>query len=149
MSIPGLLARGIQTVLQDPEADLELADLVAVAKLPEDASEHIRQTLLAMPGLLVAIERSISANPSSKRIQGLFEIVVRYGLQEDDLIPSHSGRPLLGLLDDVYLLHLVACELDADLKDVSMRSVTGGASLLEAVLERDVTTAPKAKLNNR
>ncbi len=139
MSIPGLLSRGIRTVLDDPEADRELADLVKAARLPADAADHIRQTLRAMPGLLVAIERTIAANATPKHHQALFDTVVKYALQEDDLIPSHAGRPVLGLLDDVYLLHLVAYELREELVDVSIQSIAGGTALLEAILERSVT----------
>tara|TARA_R110002096_G_scaffold259030_1_gene452628 strand:+ start:102386 stop:102844 length:459 start_codon:yes stop_codon:yes gene_type:complete len=139
MSIPGLLARGIRTVLDDPEAETELAELVAAAQLPSDATEHVRQTLEAMPGLLVAIERSIAADPTSKRSHALFDVVVRYALEENDLIPSHAGKPVLGLLDDVYLLHLVAYELRENLLGVSMHSVAGGAALLESILARSVT----------
>jgi len=95
--------------------------------------------LEAMPGLLVAIERTISENSNSKRCQDLFETVVRYALEEEDLIPSHAGRPILGLLDDVYLLHLVGYELRYELRRVSIRSVGGGLALLRSVLPVDVT----------
>lgn len=59
-------------------------------------------------------------------------------MDDDNLIPSHAGKPLLGLLDDVYMIHLAAIELEDHLGRIDLRSVVGGAELLAQILPRDV-----------
>lgn len=137
MSIPGLLERGIAAVLAEVEAAEELRELVTAAGHDEDAVEHVRQTLEAMPALLVAVTRDLSSK--DRKTRHLFNTVLDYLLTEDNLIPSHAGKPLLGLLDDVYLVHVAAIAVQDRLGRVDMRSVTGGADLLEQILPRDVT----------
>lgn len=139
MSLPGLMERGIQAILSSPNADEELRDLVIAAGHDADAAEHLRQTLEAMPALLVAVTRDLARADAT--VRRLFHAVVDYLIQEENLIPSHAGRPLLGLLDDVYLVHVAAKAVEAHLDRVDMRSVSGGAHLLEQVLPRDVTAS--------
>ena len=127
MSLPGLLERGIEVVLRSSSAEDELRELVAKAGLEAEAAEHLRQTLEAIPSILVAITRDLSKGDPT--IRSLFHAIVDYLIQEENLIPSHAGRPILGLLDDVYLVH------------VDMRSISGGAQLLEQVLPRGVITS--------
>jgi hypothetical protein len=141
MSLRGLLERGIRSVLAEEDADGELADLVARQGLDGDSAEHIKQTLEAMPALLVAIEGSLRRPDVPEHARHLFRTVFDYVMTEDNLIPSHAGKPLLGLLDDVYLIHLAAIELEQHLGRVDMRSVTGGAQLLESALPPMVTQA--------
>src|SRR5436853_1016466 len=103
MSLPGLLERGIEVVLRSSSAEDELRELVAKAGLEAEAAEHLRQTLEAIPSILVAITRDLSKGDPT--IRSLFHAIVDYLIQEENLIPSHAGRPILGLLDDVYLVH--------------------------------------------
>lgn len=138
MSLPGLIERGIEVVLREPGADAELRQLAIDAGYDLDAVDHLRQTLVAMPALLVAVTRDLDhADAATRRV---FHAVIDYLIQEENLIPSHDGRPLLGLFDDVYLVHLAAKALEAHLQQVDMRSVSGGAHLLEQVLPRSVTS---------
>ena len=67
-----------------------------------------------------------------------FSSVVRYLLLEDDLVPSRDDRLLVGMLDDVYLLHRAAQELREHIAGVDFRSIDGGADLIAKVLPSDV-----------
>lgn len=105
------------------------------------AAEHVRQTLEAMPALLVAMERALGDPAAPAHARRMFQTVVHYIMTDENLIPSHAGRPLLGLLDDVYLIHVAALELEDQLGRVDLRSVAGGAQLLEEALPPFVTEA--------
>ena len=147
MSLVDLLSRGVNSVLDEPEVNHELSELVTRSGLPEEAREHIRQTLRAMPGLLASMQMSLTGESVGSPARAVFATVVAYLLEEDDLIPSHAGLPLLGLLDDVYFLHAAACALKDQLGRVDTRSVVGGAKLLEDVLPSGVTSELRTKLN--
>lgn len=148
MSLKGLLERGIHSVLSEQEAGTELQELLHSQQLPEEAEEHIRQTVQAMPGLLVELEAILTTDTVPEDARGLFQTIVKYLLKDDDLIPSHAGKPLLGLLDDVYLLHIAALALEPHIGKVDMRSVAGGAHLLEGVLPKSVTNELKVVLRD-
>jgi uncharacterized membrane protein YkvA (DUF1232 family) len=141
VSIRGLLERGIRSVLDEPAGEEELRALLASRQMDADGAEHIRQTLEAMPALLVAMEQALSDPAAPPHARKMFQAVVHYIMTEENLIPSHAGRPLLGLLDDVYLVHVAALELKEQLGRVDMRSVAGGAQLLEQALPPFVTEA--------
>lgn len=145
MSLHGLLTRGIEQVLS--LADAELDELLASQQLPRDAGEHIEATVRAMPGLLSSMQAAMAKPDAPKHARELFLVAVDYLLTEDDLIPSHAGQPLYGLLDDVYLLHVAAYELRDHVGPVDERSVAGGMALLEMALPRDVVTQLKAKVH--
>jgi hypothetical protein len=135
--MPGLIARGVEVILASEAADAELRELARSCLRDEDAAVHVRQTIEAMPALLVAITRDLaSADEAPRR---LFHAIVDYLIQEENLIPSHAGRPLLGLLDDVYLVHVAAISVESHLGRVDMRSVAGGAQLLEQILPRGIS----------
>jgi hypothetical protein len=134
-------------VLDEPASDQELRELLISRRVDLTAAAHIRQTLEALPGLLASIERALAATHATEHARELFLVVLSYVLDDDNLIPSHAGKPLLGLLDDVYVLHLAALELEKHLGRVDMRSVAGGAHLLEQVLPREIITALKAKVH--
>ena len=139
MAIPGLLQEGIRSVLA--RSDDALRALVTSRGLPEDAAEHVRQTLEALPGLLEAMDRALRRAPDHPEARALFLLVLSYLLQDDDLLPSRAGRPVLGLLDDVYLVHRAAQELEPHLGRVDMRSIAGGAELLRGLLPEHVVWA--------
>ena len=147
MSIAGLLERGVKSVLDDPESDKELDELLGARAMDAESAEHVRQTVAAMPGLLVSVERALAAPETPPHARELFLIVLSYVLDEENLIPSHAGKPLLGLLDDVYLLHLAALELKGNLRRVELHSVAGGAHLLEQILPRSVVGDLRAKIH--
>lgn len=138
MSLAGLLERGVRSVLDEPDSERELRELLAARQVDADSAEHVRQTLEAMPGLLRSVERALAAPEAPVHARELFLMVLGYVLDDHNLIPSHAGRPLLGLLDDVYLIHLAALELRAHLGRVDLLSVAGGAELLAHVLPEDV-----------
>lgn len=141
MSIRGLLERGIRSVLQEAAGEEELRALLAARGMEAEAAEHVRQTLEAMPALLVAMEKALADPGAPAHARRMFQTVVHYIMTDDNLIPSHAGKPILGLLDDVYLVHVAALELEDQLGKVDMRSVAGGAQLLEQVLPELVTKA--------
>jgi hypothetical protein len=147
MSLAGLLERGVRSVLDEPESNQELGELLATRAMEADSTEHVRQAIEAMPGLLVGIQRALAALEAPAHARELFLVVLSYVIDDHNLIPSHAGRPLYGLLDDVYMLHLAALELEEHLGRIDMRSVAGGAHLLEQVLPRDVVAALRAKVH--
>ena len=137
MGLHNLLTRGVRAALA--EGDEDLVRYVVQGGHAEGTAEHLRQTLEAMPGLLVAIDAALRRSPAASQFgRTLFLVVTGYLLRDDDLIPVHEGQPLLGLLDDTYLLHRAAQELRDEIAMVDMRSVDGGASLLASVLPKDV-----------
>ncbi|MGF1466118.1 MAG: hypothetical protein ACFCGT_08280 [Sandaracinaceae bacterium] len=136
MSLRTLLSLGVEAALAERGEDLE--GLVAGGAHPDTTVEHLRQTLEALPGLLSAVELALQRETAPLFARTLFMIVIGYLLREDDLIPMHGDQPLLGLLDDTYLLHRAAQELREELEEVEMRSVDGGTALLSSVLPRDV-----------
>ena len=141
MSIRGLLERGVRSVLDEAAGKEELPALLASRQMDADGAEHVRQTLEAMPALLVAIEHALSDPGAPPHARRMFQTVVHYIMTDENLIPSHAGRPLLGLLDDVYLIHVAALELEDHLGKVDLRSVAGGVQLLEQALPAFVTQA--------
>ena len=141
MSIRGLLERGIRSVLDEPAGEDELRQLLIAQRVDAEAAEHVRQTLEAMPALLVAMEKALADPGAPPHARRMFQTVVHYIMTDENLIPSHAGKPLLGLLDDVYLIHVAALELEDHLGKVDLRSVAGGAQLLEQVLPELVTKA--------
>ena len=148
MSLVGLLERGVMSVLAEPEAEEELRELLVARAADAAAAEHVRQTIEVMPGLLVSIRRALDEPDAPAHARELFAVVLGYVLDDDNLIPSHAGKPLLGLLDDVYMVHLAAMELAEHLGRVDMRSVAGGAALLEQVLPRDVIGQLKQRVED-
>jgi uncharacterized membrane protein YkvA (DUF1232 family) len=136
MSLFNLLTRGVREALAEGGADLEA--FLAEGAHEEGTAEHLRQCLEAMPGLLVALDGALRTEAAPLHARALFMVVVGYLLQEDDLIPVHEGEPLLGLLDDTYVLHRAAQELRDHVQPVDLRSVDGGVALLRSVLPRDV-----------
>jgi hypothetical protein len=131
-----LLTRGVREALLEGRPELDA--FLRQAGAPEGTGEHIAQTLEAMPGLIVALDRALSKPEVPPFASALFDVVVRYLIRDDDLIPTHGGESILGLLDDVFLLHRAAQELRAHLDGVEMRSVDGGVHLLEGVLPAEV-----------
>ncbi len=138
MALGELLKRAIVTVTE--EGAEEIAMLVRTAGLPDEAADHVQQTLHAFPGLLIGMERSPADEGVPPYAQALFAQVMAYLLEDDNLIPSHAGKPILGLLDDDYLLHRAALEIGDALGRVDLRSVAGGCDLLSKLLPRDVVT---------
>jgi len=138
MSLRKLLATGIQVTLDSDDARAELDALIDDAGQPADAADHVRHTLEAMPGLLGSIYETLRKSGAPASARSLFDTVVSYLLEEDDLIPTHQGRPMLGILDDVFLLHTAALEISEHLGLVDIRSIAGGAQLLESLLPDDV-----------
>jgi hypothetical protein len=59
------------------------------------------------------------------------------------------GRPLLGLLDDVYLIHVALLELEEQLGRVDMHGPAGGTQLLERALPRLLTQALRGVRDGR
>ncbi|RMH38221.1 MAG: hypothetical protein D6689_19840 [Deltaproteobacteria bacterium] len=141
MSLTRVFAVGIEQVVREAEESGRLRRLLADARLPEDAGEHIRATLQAMPALLLSINDAIEQPDAPMRAKRLFRTVISYLVKEHDLVPMTEGRPLLGLLDDAYLLHRSAVVLKADLRGLLERNVAGGMDLLASVLPRGVVTA--------
>ena len=147
MSIAGLLERGVKSVLDDPESEKELDALLGSSAMDAESADHVRQAVGALPGLLQSVERSLAAPGTPAHARELFLVVLSYMLDEENLIPSHAGKPLLGLIDDVYLLHLAALELKGHLRRVDLNSVAGGALLLEQLLPRSAVGALRAKIH--
>ncbi|MAQ16515.1 MAG: hypothetical protein CMN30_17190 [Sandaracinus sp.] len=138
MSLHALLERGIRGALAEQEGQLEA--YVAERELEPETVVHLRQALEALPGLLVALDGAIYSPEVPVHARDTFSQVVRYLLLEDDLVPSRDDRVLVGMLDDVYLLHRAAQELRAHIAGVDFRSIDGGAALLAHVLPSEVVT---------
>lgn len=138
MALNGLLERGLREAIA--ESDGELEAYVAERELEAETADHLRQTLQAMPGLLRALDGAIYSEGVPPHARATFSHVVRYLLLEDDLVPSRDDRLLVGMLDDVYLLHRAAQELREHIEGVDFRSIDGGTDLLARVLPSDVVS---------
>lgn len=136
MALHGLLERGLREAIATSEGELEA--YVAERDLEVETAAHLRQALEALPGLLVALDGAIYSPGVPDHARATFSHVVRYLLLEDDLVPSRDDRVLVGMLDDVYLLHRAAQELREHIAGVDFRSIDGGADLLARVLPSDV-----------
>ncbi len=132
MALHLLLTRGIRSALADGEAELALH--LSRLNQPPETVEHVRQTVEAMPGLLVALDRALAHRDAPLFARSLYMVVLSYLIHDDDLIPADDRHPVLGLLDDTYLLHRAAQELRHHMEAVYMRSVDGGVDLLARVL---------------
>jgi len=131
-----LLERGLREAIAESNGELE--SYVAERELEAETAEHLRQALQALPGLLVALDGAIYSEGVPAHARATFSHVVRYLLLEDDLVPSRDDRLLVGMLDDVYLLHRAAQELREHIEGVDFRSIDGGTDLLARVLPNDV-----------
>ena len=138
MALNGLLERGLREAIAESSGELEA--YVAERSLEPETAEHLRQALQALPGLLVALDGAIYSEGVPHHARATFSHVVRYLLLEDDLVPSRDDRLLVGMLDDVYLLHRAAQELRAHIDGVDFRSIDGGTDLLARVLPSDVVS---------
>lgn len=136
MALHGLLERGLREVIAEHAGELEA--YVAERRLEPETADHLRQTLQALPGLLNALDGAIYSEGVPAHARATFSHVVRYLLLEDDLVPARDDRQLVGLLDDVYLLHRAAQELREHIDGVDFRSIDGGTDLLARVLPPDV-----------
>lgn len=141
MALHGLLARGIRSTLAEHRSELDR--IAGNAGLPEGSGEHLAQCLEALPGLLVALDREVqmSADPTVHR---MWSSLVSYLLLDDDLVPSRDGAPIMGLLDDAYLVHLAVERVMTRVSDrtaIDARSVAGGAQLLRLTLPAGVVRA--------
>lgn len=146
MALHHLLTRGIRSALSEGEGELS-AHLLRLGHPPETL-EHVRQAVEAMPGLLVALDRALWRADAPLHARTLYMVVVSYLIHDDDLIPVDDRHPVLGLLDDTYLLHRAAQELRDYMESVYMRSVDGGADLLARVLPTDVIAQLDAKIRD-
>lgn len=131
MALQGLFRLGIRTALERGGSELE--ELVVTVGLPREAADHVRETLMAMPALLVSMDAALAQHADASR-RALWRSVLSYLLMDDDLIPTNEGKPLRGVLDDAYLLHRAAQELRRDLPGIELRDLDGGAALLKSVL---------------
>ncbi len=144
MALHHLLTRGIRSALADGEGELA-AHLISLGHPPETI-EHVRQTVEAMPGLLVALDQALSTDGAPRFARALYLVVLSYLIHDDDLIPTDERHPVLGLLDDTYLLHRAAQELRDQMGTVYMRSIDGGAALLARILPPDIVEQLDAKI---
>jgi uncharacterized membrane protein YkvA (DUF1232 family) len=146
MALHHLLTRGIRSALADGEG--ELVAYVTHLGQPAETVEHVRQTVEAMPGLIVALDRALAHRDAPLFARSLYMVVLSYLIHDDDLIPTDDRHPVLGLLDDSYLLHRAAQELRDHMEAVYMRSVDGGVDLLARVLPDDVIEQLDAKIRD-
>jgi uncharacterized membrane protein YkvA (DUF1232 family) len=146
MALHHLLNRGIKSALAEGEGELA-AHLLHLGHPPETI-EHVRQTVEAMPGLLVALDRALSSEGAPRFARALYVVVLSYLIHDDDLIPTDDRHPVLGLLDDTYLLHRAAQELRGQMGTVYMRSVDGGVALLSRVLPPGIVEQLDAKIDD-
>lgn len=144
MGLHHLLTRGIASALVDGGAELG-AHLTRLGQPPETV-EHVRQTVEALPGLLVALDRALWQRDAPLYARALYMTVVSYLIHDDDLIPTDERHPVLGLLDDTYLLHRAAQELRDHMGTVYMRSVDGGVDLLARVLPPSIVEQLDTKI---
>lgn len=145
MGLHNLLTRGIRSAMADGAAELEA--YLERQGGPPDTALHVKQTLEAMPGLLVALDRALSSGEAPLFARALYLVVLGYLIHDDDLIPG-DRHPVLGLLDDTYLLHRAAQELRDHMGTVYMRSVDGGVELLARVLPPHVVAELDAKIRH-
>lgn len=131
MALQGLFRLGMRTALERASAELER--VVVGAGHPPEAADHVRETLLAMPDLLVSMDQALAKHAPPARL-ALWRSVLSYLLMDDDLIPTVEGHPIRGVLDDAYLLHRAAQELRKDLVGIEIRDLDGGTALLRSVL---------------
>src|SRR5690606_27660089 len=108
-----LARRGIRSALAGGGED-QLATRLSSLGHPPETIEHVRQTIEATPGLLVALGRAPWSKDAPRFARALYMVVVpSYHLirDADKLIPTDERHPVLGLLEDTYLLHRTAQEL--------------------------------------
>jgi hypothetical protein len=146
MALHHLLTRGIESALAEGEGELA-AHLIHLGH-PTETVEHVRQTVEAMPGLLVALDRALSIEGAPRFARALYMVVLGYLIQDENLIPTDERHPVLGLLDDTYLLHRAAQELRDHMGSVYMRSVDGGVALLSRVLPAEIVEQLDAKIDH-
>jgi len=136
MGLQKVLERGMRLTLQESGDELEA--YVRDRGMDDETAAHLRQTLVAIPGLLVAVDGALYDGDAPRWARALFLFVVRYLLTDEDFLPARDDRPLVGLLDDGYLLHRAVQELREHVAGVELRSVDGGAELLARVLPDEV-----------
>jgi hypothetical protein len=146
MSLHTLLERGIRQAVGEASGELEA--YLEERNLDPETAEHLRQAIQALPGLLVALDGAIYSPSVPAHARDTFSHVVRYLLLEDDLVPTRDDRVLVGMLDDVYLLHRAAQELREHIDGVDFRSIDGGTDLLARVLPGDVVAVLDDHLAN-
>lgn len=147
MAIADLLERGVKSVLGDPRTQAELRKLLTDGAMDADSAAHVRQALEALPGLLVSVERALAAPNAPLYARELLILALTDVREDHNPDRSHEGKPMLGLLVSVYMLHLVALELRSHLGRVDMRSVSGANQLLDRLLPRSVVTALREKVH--
>jgi hypothetical protein len=144
MSLNAILDRGIKATFVEGEGEL-LAYLSRRGHPPETA-DHVRQTVEAIPGLLIALDRALRDTDAPLFARALHMVVLTYLIRDDDLIPATERQLVLGVLDDTYLLHRAAQELRDHMGTVYMRSVDGGVDLLARVLPPEVVEELDARV---
>lgn len=143
MAIQGLLRLGIRTAIAQSGEELE--ELVLAVGLPREAADHVREALMAMPGLLVAIDRALETQGQRDRL-ALWRSLASYLLTDDDLVPTDEGKPIRGVLDDAYFVHRAAQVMRRDLPGVELHDLDGGADLLASILPGSITDPLDARV---
>lgn len=145
MALAGLLTRGIRSTLDAHGSELE--PLALRHGLPAGAGEHLAQTIEAIPGLLVALDREVQLGEPAAR--AMWSQLLSYLLLDEDLIPSRDGAPIEGLLDDAYLIHAVVARVLRTLSGhtrLDPRSISGGFELLGSALPPGVRADLDARI---
>jgi uncharacterized membrane protein YkvA (DUF1232 family) len=146
MSLGFVLRKGLDSVIgSDDRAIHEIIEHIGATP---DHVEHIRATLMTLPDLMFAVDRALRNGSAPAHAKRMWLMVISYLVLDRDLIPASEDNPVLGLLDDAYLLHRAAEELAPHLESVDVRSISGGAEMLAGLLPITVVRQLDAKLAN-
>jgi len=132
MALGYLIEKGLEAILGEDDAALE--KVVTGLGVGAEAAAHVHEALVALPTLMRAVDDALWRESTPKEARLLWLTVVSYLVHDRDMVPANDSNPIMGLVDDVYLVHKVALELQDHLGSVDMLSVAGGAQLLGGML---------------
>ncbi len=108
MGLQLMMARGIEQMITEGAADLEAHH---AANGESYSVAGVLEAIRALPVVLEALDEITWDDNAPPAARALLPMVVTYLLRSDDLIPSHEGQILLGVMDDAYLTHRIALQV--------------------------------------
>jgi len=128
--------RGIDSIFAEGEDDFRRH--LDHQGLGADGLGSAREALRSMVDTLITLNRATLDEEVPMAVRAMLPSLVSYFLAEEDLIPSRPGQLVLGLLDNAYLVHRIAMELDGQARGIEADTAQRHVSFLEKVLPEEV-----------
>jgi uncharacterized membrane protein YkvA (DUF1232 family) len=131
-----VLRRGLESILNEGKNNFRT--YLEQNGFPAEWEEKAYSSIMSIPDVLLVLNQLTYDRNAPLAARALFPALVSYMLNEADLIPSHKGQLVIGLLDDAFLVHCVARKLAAKLSDHIKVASDEHLAFLEKIVPEEV-----------